>query len=141
MKTVYYIVQKSGKQIRVEEGQPVTIGRAFDNTLFIEDPSVSRHHAVIRWKNGMMYICDLGSTNGSSLNGERLTPDYYYEMNYSDEMRIGSVPFLILDEASVISKNFSAESAPQKTVVLTADHAKKSFNTDEFNSTPENRKE
>jgi pSer/pThr/pTyr-binding forkhead associated (FHA) protein len=134
MKTVYYIVQKSGKQTRVEEGQDITIGRSFDNTLFIEDPSVSRHHAVIRWKNGMMYICDLSSTNGSQLNQEKLMPDYYYELNYLDDLMIGNIELVILDEAKAISKHFNTDTKPQKTVVMSAEQAKKSFNTDEFNS-------
>ncbi len=131
MKNVYYIVQKNGKQNRVEEGQDITIGRAFDNSIFIEDPSVSRHHAVIRWKGGMMYVCDLGSTNGTSLNGEKLEHDYYYEINYLDELIIGNVPMTIVDEASVISKHFEEGAKPQKTIVIGPDHIKK-FNTDEF---------
>ena len=134
MKNVYYLVQKSGKQTRAEENKDITIGRSFDNALFIEDASVSRHHAVIRWKNSMMYICDLGSTNGTFLNGEKLTPDYYYELNYLDELLIGSVPVTVLDEASVISKHFSPDNQPQKTVIINPDHHKKTFNTDEFNT-------
>ncbi|HNE85499.1 MAG TPA: FHA domain-containing protein, partial [bacterium] len=62
MKSIYYLHQiKTGKNFRVEENQEVTIGRAFDNTLMIDDNSVSRYHAQIKWKKNLMYITDLQS--------------------------------------------------------------------------------
>ncbi|NUM79839.1 FHA domain-containing protein [bacterium] len=133
MKAIYYLYQESnGKNIRIEEGQEVTIGRAFDNTVSVDDASVSRHHAAIRWKKGMMYLTDMNSTNGTWVNGEKLTDNYFYELNYLDEVKIGNIGFKILDEESVISKNFNAARMPGKTMVIDAEKIKRSFNKNDF---------
>ena len=49
----------------------VTVGRSPAATLRSEDPSVSRLHAKVRVANGQAYISDLGSHNGTRVNGER----------------------------------------------------------------------
>ncbi len=119
MKSVYYLYQTSnGRNFRLEEGKEVTFGRAFDNIIHVDDTSVSRHHAVIKWKKGMAYLTDLKSTNGTAVNDEKVEPDYFYELNYMDEVKIGNVTFKVLDEESVIGKNFEGNSMPAKTVVL-----------------------
>jgi pSer/pThr/pTyr-binding forkhead associated (FHA) protein len=120
VKNIYYLVQENGKPVRVEEGQEITIGRAFDNSIYIDDASVSRHHAVIKWKKGMMYITDLSSTNGTFVNSEKITSGYYYELNYSDEIRVGNIALMVVDEAAVITKNFSKTQVPAQTVVMTS---------------------
>lgn len=51
-----------------------TIGRAVDNTIIVEsDPLVSRQHAVIQFDNEQVTLKDLGSTNGTRLNGMRIS--------------------------------------------------------------------
>jgi hypothetical protein len=50
----------------------LSIGRAADNDIVIDDPHVSRHHArLIRWGDGWV-IEDLGSPNGVVVNGHRI---------------------------------------------------------------------
>jgi hypothetical protein len=49
----------------------VVIGRGSDATLRLEDPSVSRRHAVIRL-NPLPRVVDLGSTNGTMVDGQRV---------------------------------------------------------------------
>jgi hypothetical protein len=51
------------------ETNPVTIGRAADNTVVIEDRRVSRHHAELEQADGRWVLRDLGSTNGTAVNG------------------------------------------------------------------------
>ncbi len=54
--------------------QPVTtLGRADDNTLILEDPYASAHHALILWREGRWWIEDLDSHNGTLVNDERIT--------------------------------------------------------------------
>jgi hypothetical protein len=50
--------------------QPVvSIGRALDNDMIIEDPRVSRHHAQLRLRYGRYVLYDLGSSGGTQING------------------------------------------------------------------------
>ena len=51
---------------------PVTIGRAPDNTLVIDDDYVSSHHARVYLANGGWVVEDLGSTNGTFVGQSRL---------------------------------------------------------------------
>jgi pSer/pThr/pTyr-binding forkhead associated (FHA) protein len=50
-----------------------TIGRVEDNTFAIPDPSVSSHHCEILLKGGDVIVRDLNSTNGTYINGEKIT--------------------------------------------------------------------
>lgn len=50
-----------------------TIGRVADNSLVLADPNVSRHHAEIRPIDGGYQVVDLGSTNGTTVNGSRVS--------------------------------------------------------------------
>jgi hypothetical protein len=47
-------------------------GRALDNDVVLEDSSVSRYHAQLRWDGRAWLVRDLGSTNGTLLNGRRV---------------------------------------------------------------------
>ncbi len=49
------------------------IGRSSECQIIIADPRVSRRHAMIRKQDGGFYLFDLGSFNGSYLNGSRVT--------------------------------------------------------------------
>lgn len=49
------------------------IGRTPDSGIIVEDPRVSRRHAVIRQQEDGYWFVDLGSTNGSYINGKRVT--------------------------------------------------------------------
>jgi len=51
------------------DGSQLTIGRAADNDLVLADSRVSRHHARIAGRRGTLVYADLGSTNGSRVNG------------------------------------------------------------------------
>jgi putative peptide zinc metalloprotease protein len=57
---------------RVPVAETVTIGRAPDNTIQLENPSVSRHHVRITADSGSPQIEDVGSSAGTFLNGRRL---------------------------------------------------------------------
>lgn len=52
---------------------PFTIGRHPTNSLRVDDESISRFHARVLRENGVYYLEDLGSRNGSSVGGERIT--------------------------------------------------------------------
>jgi serine phosphatase RsbU (regulator of sigma subunit) len=62
---------ESGKRIQISD-TAVTIGRGADQTLVIPDTSVSRRHARLSIVSGEVVAEDLGSTNGTFVNGVRL---------------------------------------------------------------------
>ena len=61
----------NGKRLVVGPGG-VTVGRSRQCDVTLDDPNVSRTHAEIRPRGGSWVLTDLGSTNGSRLNGRRL---------------------------------------------------------------------
>lgn len=50
--------------------QMVSVGRAPDNDVVVGDPATSGHHGRIEVRSGAFWLSDLGSTNGTSVNGE-----------------------------------------------------------------------
>jgi len=85
---------RSGQRIRIPPGG-LTIGRAPDNEVVVDSDQVSRHHARIATDQGIYFIADLGSMNGSGLNGERLISEARW-LNAGDSITIGSNRFRFL---------------------------------------------
>ena len=54
-------------------GQRLSLGRALDNDLILEGPGVSRRHAEVTWEIVQYEVRDLGSQNGTSVNGTPVT--------------------------------------------------------------------
>jgi hypothetical protein len=50
----------------------VTLGRKLDNTIIVDDPRVSRHHAQLRQKYGRWILYDLGSASGTFVNNHKV---------------------------------------------------------------------
>ena len=71
------------------EAQSWTLGRSSQNDVAIPDASLSRHHARISLKDGIPYLEDLGSLNGTSINGERITMPH--PLRDEDEIQLGQV--------------------------------------------------
>jgi pSer/pThr/pTyr-binding forkhead associated (FHA) protein len=69
----------------------ITVGRAPDNTLQIDDASVSSHHATLTLAGGDYIYRDIGSTNGSRLNGKTLTADTDHRLQNGDSLMLGKV--------------------------------------------------
>ncbi len=57
---------------------------------------VSRNHAVIRLKNRLLEIFDLGSSNGTSVNGVRLAPHQPHVLRDGDEIMLGKMMIRVL---------------------------------------------
>src|SRR2546427_9071243 len=64
-----------------------TIGRSVRNDLCVEDPFTSRLHAEVRKRGDTLWLSDLGSANGTFLNGSRLTSPA--QLQDGDRIRIG----------------------------------------------------
>jgi hypothetical protein len=70
---VLRVVTADGSSRTVElDGSALTIGRAPDNSLVLDDAGVSRHHARIQARRGSLVLTDLESTNGTWMGGMRI---------------------------------------------------------------------
>lgn len=66
----FRVIDTDGTEYPCEfDGSSLTIGRAADNELVLADGRVSRHHARVTGRRGTLVYTDLGSTNGSRVNG------------------------------------------------------------------------
>ena len=65
----------------------VTIGRMPDATIVLADPNVSRNHAEVRPRGDGYVVVDLGSTNGTRVNGVKITEQ---ELRDGDELMFGN---------------------------------------------------
>ena len=79
----------------IEIGEEIaTLGRASDNTVsFSSDSNVSRYHADIERRDGEFWLNDLGSSNGTTVNGERVKEERRLEDG--DEIALGGTSKII----------------------------------------------
>jgi pSer/pThr/pTyr-binding forkhead associated (FHA) protein len=69
----------------------VTLGRVPGNTVELPDNSVSSRHAHLTRLDGEYVFRDLGSTNGSQVNGAAAAPEEDYPLALGDTITLGSV--------------------------------------------------
>jgi pSer/pThr/pTyr-binding forkhead associated (FHA) protein len=77
-----------GKARTVKIGPSMTIGRAPECELLIDDTYASSQHARIFGKNGTWYVEDLGSTNGTFVNDQKLAAPAMVQQG--DKIRVGT---------------------------------------------------
>jgi predicted component of type VI protein secretion system len=79
-----------GHRIQIDRDE-VVIGRASENVVQIDDPSVSGRHCSITRQGRRFILRDLGSTNGTRLNGVRIDS---YQLSAKDLISVGSIDVL-----------------------------------------------
>lgn len=79
-------LEVDGRVHHLEGRGPWTIGRSKSNTVVVSDPYVSRHHAWISRRDGSFYVEDLGSSNGTLLNGIHIDRE---PLRSGDELSFG----------------------------------------------------
>jgi hypothetical protein len=67
------LLLRHGAHVQEYEKSRVIIGRARDADFRLDDPNVSRQHALVYWEDGRLFLRDLGSTNGTLVNGRPVT--------------------------------------------------------------------
>ena len=108
--------------------ETLTIGRKADNTLVIEDPAVSGHHARIVKVQAVFFLEDLKSTNGTAINGLPVTR---HQLRDADVITIGQhrlvfqenatsstaapAPFVDLDRTTVLRRTDRTPDSPTLT--------------------------
>jgi hypothetical protein len=68
-----------------------SLGRDVNNTIVVDDPFASSEHAILSFRGRTWYVEDLGSTNGSFVNGGRV--EGTSPLGFGDELQIGQVRF------------------------------------------------
>lgn len=93
---------------------PATIGKGAESTIVCSDPLVSRLHAVIEPLPGGWCIRDLGSRNGTSVNGERILTQR--ALRDGDEIGVGGVRIVFRSPGlAPASETKAADPAPELT--------------------------
>jgi class 3 adenylate cyclase len=91
--------------VEVEEGEVLEIGRKPSSggkrKLILPFPEVSGQHAEIRCKSSGWTIVDSGSTNGTTVNGARLTPGREYLLRTGDRVQIAQYQMIVIPPETV----------------------------------------
>ena len=83
------------------------IGRASDCDIIVDNLNISRHHSKIEKRDGLYYLEDLKSNNGTFLNGERVTSEM---LTFGDEVGVGKHT-LRFDSHSRLGRASASQSA------------------------------
>lgn len=87
--------------LRLDDDQPAAlIGRSSAAQVGLLDPEVSRRHAQLQIARGVVYLNDLGSVNGTFLNGNRLRNEGI-EVRAGDDIDVGNTRITVTEMAPV----------------------------------------
>ena len=90
---MFKLLSTSGDQsIELAPGRTLVVGRAVTSDVPIYDPTISRRHAEITLVTGGVRVKDLGSSNGTFLNGARITQA---DAGANDVVTFGKVAFKV----------------------------------------------
>ena len=88
MTSAWLLIEEKGMPEKKHEikGTAVSIGNSDDNDIVLQDKAISRHHAKIRIEGKKHFIYDLASTNGTKVNGRKITKKWIKE---GDTIEVG----------------------------------------------------
>jgi pSer/pThr/pTyr-binding forkhead associated (FHA) protein len=87
-------------QIISIQKSPFNIGRALENDLVIQEPTISRKHSQIHRKGEHYHLVDLDSTGGTFLNGDRVSSA---SLRSGDSIVLASTALVFVDNAPQLS--------------------------------------
>ncbi|MEO8595261.1 MAG: adenylate/guanylate cyclase domain-containing protein [Candidatus Solibacter sp.] len=113
--TPYLLLEASGRRFMLSAGQSWAIGRGDGCTVMLDSRSVSRLHALIQRRDaGDLSLVDLGSRNGSFVNGKRVS--FPMTLNDNDNLLFGDQQLLFRNpersEAVLSSSAFNLRNEP-----------------------------
>ena len=113
---------EDGTEIETElDSDVITLGRHPDSHVVLPSISVSSHHATIKRRNGEFYLQDLGTTNGTKLNGVEVEEA---KLANGDQVTLGDLPSVVYLSNAPVTKT-----APSKAANLSPTVAAKSLET------------
>ena len=98
IKFVFVNGKYTGGEFSICEGQKLSIGRDISSDVAIVDSKVSRNHASITARGGKLFIEDHNSTNGTYVNGEKLSPSTETELRLGSKFSVGDSVILVGNE-------------------------------------------
>jgi pSer/pThr/pTyr-binding forkhead associated (FHA) protein len=98
-------VRHGDREIPLEK-LPILLGRSPDAGIQVFDRFASRHHCEISKKDGTLFVRDLGSRNGSFVNGRCASESSQWP---GDTLSVGATTFVVLYETSKDRQNCSIE--------------------------------
>ena len=101
-----------------------TLGRASDNMIQLPDPAISSHHARIVTIFDAAYIEDLGSTNGTHLNGRKVQR---HPLRHGDILLLGKIQLVFVNEAAAKKAEVERLSRTVSTVDSTQSRTKSEY--------------
>ena len=105
----HFYISYSGKKIELRDNSKYTIGRQGTGAdIEIDTIEVSRQHANIAIRKGKVYIEDLGSSNGTYINGKRIKAKQAIEISSIDEISIASEAIVLSKSSKEKTENQSA---------------------------------
>lgn len=92
----------------------ITMGRGAGNNFVLKDPRrvLSTKHAEIHERQGVWSICDVGSTNGTILNGIKIAPKDEIELHDGDRITVG--PYQLFFQSVVLSTTLAPTSSSSR---------------------------
>lgn len=93
-----------------------TVGRVEDNTLQLADPSVSSHHCEILLRGGDVVVKDLGSTNGTFVDGDQLSAETV--IKHGQILRLGHIQMRLETAAGAAGAVSAAKKPVDSTMVM-----------------------
>ncbi len=103
--TLRWLDPETNTEREVIAEMPITIGRSGEVDVAIPVGQISRSHATISLKDGQVVVTDLGSSNGTFINGEQLETGYLQD---GDILRLGTIEITVSLAASVSSERSSS---------------------------------
>ena len=96
----------------------ITIGRKPSNDLSFNRPEISGSHAAFVFENNEYFVMDLGSTNGTLLNGAQLVAREKYSLQDKDLITVNpyNIQFVVEDESMDTMIEVSAQPPAQKKI-------------------------
>jgi hypothetical protein len=99
-------VVESGQVLHLSSRKEFTLGRTVEGQPILPDVDlspfdaftlgVSRLHAALRIINGELVVTDLGSSNGTRVNGQKIVPHVDYPINHGDIIALGKLKIQVI---------------------------------------------
>src|SRR4051812_4787417 len=90
----------------------ITLGRVSDNAVQIEHASVSSHHAELLLRGENYALKDLGSTNGTRINGHSIEAEQEVMLNPNDQIEFGHIDVRYVTDLAADAQPLPAETEP-----------------------------